>query len=245
MQIVINGEECHVPSDVSSISLGRYIEWYEAYGRELDEELDEAVKKDYKKALIENGVENPSNEEVEEFIEMALESHIDKEAMAWYTFWTGADFESYAQSNDLIDFLVNYRIIRNLLHNSEIEAEHQPISFNWNGEDWRIQEYKITPGSGMTINEIITSKEVIRQLKKLEKSKWESMLYLAAIYLRKVDEQFKDEMIYEGSERLELMKQLPLNYAFRVAFFLKSCLSSLVSHSQYLKEDHLSTPSPN
>jgi len=54
------------------------------------------------------------------------------------------------------------------------------------------------------------------------KSKVEILQYLCAIYLRKAGEEYKEEFLYENSERLNLMLTLPMDIAIHVGFFLSS-----------------------
>ena len=54
---------------------------------------------------------------------------------------------------------------------------------------------------------------------------WDVIPYLASIYLRKDGEKFEESWLSEGSERLELMNDLPMDIAVAVAFFLQNSMS--------------------
>jgi len=210
MMLNINGIPHNVPSDLSQVPLGRFVEYYDKYGRSLDEELKnifESDKEDFEK-------------------EIDFDLHIDKEALSWHSFWTGFDF---FQSKDieLTDILLQYRILRGLLKDSENESRDFPMIVDWNEEQWQIQDFRVTPGSTMTFNEIITGKEVVRQITKLGQGKWEALAYLCCIYLRKKDEPFNDDFM---ESRMELMNSLPLSIAMAVAFFLNSSISIFRRH---------------
>lgn len=218
MQITINGTSCTIPSDVSNISLGKFVEWQTEHGKALDEELAAILKEEYADEL----------QQV-----FALEDHLLKEGIAWYSFFTGYDFETIRNTENADALLEQYSIIRNLLKESEEQAHSFPLTFTINDEQWVINDWKVNPGSTMTFNEIITSKEVMRQLQTLGQGKWDALIYLCAIFLRKEGEDFKDEFIQEGSDRLAYMNELPLNYALTVGFFLSACVNIWLSTSQY------------
>jgi len=57
-------------------------------------------------------------------------------------------------------------------------------------------------------------------------------LNLSAIYLRKKGEEYDESFLYEGSDRLELMKQLPMDIALAVGFFLSSSMNLYINHFQ-------------
>jgi len=67
----------------------------------------------------------------------------------------------------------------------------------------------------------------------LGSGKWESMLRLCAIYLRKKGEEYKEEFLYEDSERLLLMQQLPMNIAMQVGFFLTGTMNFYLNTSKF------------
>lgn len=209
MQIEINGAIRNVPTHVSEIPLGKFIEWQDQHGRRLDDELKEIMSKEY----------------ADDFLrEDAIDQHLDKEAIAWYSFFTGFDFSEVADSYNGAQVCDQYRVVRYLLNASEKEAASDLGPFDWQGEKWEIQNYKVTPDSPMTFNEIITSKEVVRQLHKMGKGHWESLLYLSAIFFRKQGEAFNKNFLHADSERLKLMYELPLSYALAVSFFLANCV---------------------
>jgi len=226
MILLINDIEKKIPFELAEITLGQFIEYYDRYGRDLDSKLDELIGKVY-----ENDEEKELNQELD------INTHIDEECIAWVSFWTGFSFEDIKDKPDILPVITEYRKFRELLKQSEDSTNHFPYIIEWNGEQWSIQDYGVTPGSGMTFNEIITSKEVVRQVHALGKKKWDALPYLCAIFLRKVDEPFKDEFIHDGSERLKLMQSLSMNYAIQVAFFLSSCVSTWNNTLQYLKKE--------
>jgi hypothetical protein len=59
------------------------------------------------------------------------------------------------------------------------------------------------------------------------------MVKLCAIYFRKKGEPYSEEFLYEDSDRIKLMHELPMNYAMQVGFFLTSSLSFWINTLMY------------
>jgi hypothetical protein len=215
MKILINDIEHDVPFDLSLMTLGQFLDYYEAYGRELDKELKALAEKKY--------VGDEDTIEVLRTID--IDNHIDKEALAWFSFWTKMDFSAAKDEPFIAPVLTQYRILRYLLTKSEEDSYTFPAEIEWNGEKWAISNFTVTPASDMTFNEVITSKEVMRQVFAISRSQWDALPYLCAVFFRKKGEAFSDGLIIEGCERLELIKSLPMTHALRVAFFLDNCVS--------------------
>lgn len=210
MDIIINDIKHVIPSDLSQIPLGKFVQWYQQYGKALDLEL---------MAIFDKGLDSFEQS-------LDIDTHVDKEALAWYSFFTGFDFFN-STDIDLTDMLIQYRVLRSLLKDSESEARQFPMVFDWNNEQWVIQDFKVVPGSNMSFNEVITAKEVVRQIDKIGQGKWEALVYLCCIYLRKPNEPYKDEFL---TSRFSLMETLPMSIAMSVAFFLSSSISIFKKH---------------
>lgn len=212
MLLKINNKEYDIPFDASIIKLGDYIKYQEKYGNALDKELAEIIDKLLKK-----------DTEPEKF-NTIIDNHIDKEALSWFSFWTGEDFFEIQHYTGILQVLAYYRTLRVLFKHTEEEATKAfPTVVSWRGENWYIQDFAINPATEMTFNEIASSKEVMLQTQKQLMGKWESLPYLCAIFFRKENEQFIDQFIWEGSERLKMMYDLPLEHALKVDFFLRVC----------------------
>lgn len=213
MKIHVDKKEYYVPFDADAIPLGKYMEYHNEFGKALDKELDEIVK---------------STKSDDDKI-LALDDHLDKEAISWFSFWTKLPLHEAMGTPAVLPLFEAYRQLRQLFQYSPESAEF-PLEVEWGGEMWGIQDFKVNPASEMCFNEIITSKEVMRQVKHLEEGKWTAVPYLCAVFFRKIGEKFVDELIHEGSERLSLMKTLPLSYAIQVSFFLSVCVNIWSSH---------------
>lgn len=219
MQLNINDTTVEVPSDLSDIPLGQFLTYWEQYGRNLDKKLAEIGKRKY-------------DEEFDQTLDL-LELETE-EAIAWYSFFTGYDFSVIMQQQS-DELLTRYRTIRELLRISESENYTLNQDVQWKESVWSIRDWKVTPDSSFTFNELLTSKEASRQIHSLGKGRWEALPYLCAVFFRKKGEHFRNEFVIEGSERLTLMQELPMSYAIQVAFFLSVSVSIYATTFQYLK----------
>lgn len=214
MHITINDKEIDIPFDPAVIPVGRFIEFQQQYGNQIDKEIQEVLKE----------FEGNGNEEHEQELNEELDFLIDQEAMSWFTYWSGHDFFSFEDDNTLDYLIVHYKLLRQLLKEKPKDAAF-PCVIEWGGGDWQIQSYEVTPESDMCFNEVITSKEVMRMLSTIEGGYYLSLKYLSAIFFRKVSEPFTDELIYDKGQRLKLMDSLPLSHALTVSFFLISSMN--------------------
>jgi len=228
MQLTLNDILCEVPFDTSKITLGSFMEYHNEYGRDLNKLLSEIQKKEF-------------DDEVEKVI--ALNDYLDQEALAWFSFWTKSDLFEVKEESFIIPVLKSYRQLRSLLQPEDETQMSFPVEIIFNKEVWCISDYKVVPASGMDFNEVITSKETIRQLSSIGKDKYDSLPYMCAIFFRKKNEAFDDSFIQEDGERMTLLKQLPLNVAYQVAFFLNSYQSTYLKTLVYSIAKEAGTPS--
>jgi hypothetical protein len=220
MQFLINDKLVDVPTDLSLITLGQFLRYWDQHGRELDKRLTDISSGDYE-------------DEFDQTIDL-LELEYE-EAIAWYSFFTGYDF-SIIRNQESNELLTHYRIIRDLLRLSETESYTLNQDIEWKDKVWSIRDWKVTPNSSFTFNELLTSKEAARQIHSLGKGKWEALPYLCAVFLRKKGEHFSDSLVMEGSERLAMMQELPMSIAVQVAFFLSVGVNIFQTTFQYSKQ---------
>lgn len=230
MQVTINDTIHEVPFDVTQITLGEFISYQQEYGKDLDLKLKEILEKKY---------ENDLDKEAE------LEDHLDMEALCWYSFWTKYDLQEVKNHPFITPLLQQYRVLRFLLKDDEEIKNSFPLEFEWKGESWALSDFKVNPASEMSFNEIITSKEVMRQVHAIGGGRWDGLIYLCAVYCRKKGEPFSDQLIQEGAERMKELMELPLNYALSVAFFLSVCANIWLNTLASSQTVELETPSLN
>lgn len=219
MHFKINGTDVDVPSDLSQVTLGQFLTYWQEHGRELQKRVEAIGKTTY-------------DDEFDQSIDL-LEVELD-EACAWYSFFTGYDFETIKQQQSNL-LLSQYRAIKDVLNKSEEETYVLNQEIKWKDAVWTIRDWKVTPNSDFTFNELLTSKEASRQIHSLGKGKWEALPYLCAVFFRKKGEFFKDDFVMEGSERLKLLQDLPMSIALQVAFFLSISISISKEVFQSLK----------
>lgn len=227
MQFIVDNITHEIPLNLPDIELGRFVNYYDAHGRELDNQLKELLTKKY-------DAEDYSEDELELHKEMELDDHLDKEATAWISFWCNKNFETIRNTPSIIPLLNQYRTLRTMLNETEAQENVSAFEVEWRGDTWSIHDHTVTASSHMEFNEIITSKEVTRQINSVGKGRWDALPYLCAIFFRKKNEGFSDALIIEDGERMKIINDLPMEYALKVYFFLKSCVSTWRSTSAYL-----------
>jgi hypothetical protein len=204
MEIKINEELYQVPSDLMEVPLGKFLEYYDRFGVHLDAQLSDILKREYQ-------------DEFDRQIE--LSQHEDQEALSWFSYWTNLDLV-HLHTASAEPLIILYRAIKSLLINSEEQAYELPTFIEWKEQQWEIRDFKVTPTSGFSFNELLTSKEVVRQVRAIGKGNWFALPYLCCVFFRKKGESFSDALIAEGSERQTLMQELPMAHALKVSFFL-------------------------
>lgn len=217
MRVYINNKEVVIPSSLSEITLGQRIEFHQQYGKELDETLHAILK-------MEPGV----HREIEE-----MEFSIDK-MYKTFAFFAGCTLEAVKEEKFVEDITNIYYSCLAVLFDDEKKLEYQP-SFFWNDEEWEIGAPELTNGDKRTFGQFIDAKQIVKDMADLGASKWETMLPLCAIYLRKKGEKYKEEFAWEGSDRRELMKSLPMDKAMQVGFFLSSTMNFSINILMSLK----------
>lgn len=232
MDIQINGKTFEVPFSLSLISLRQCIEYYERYGKGLEEErikLEERIQ-----AL----------DEVDQIIE--LEKFIDKCALAWFSFWTGFDF--FEEQNPKFTDAVKsqFRVLQELLHNEDEIFENIGKEISWHGQVWCVSDFKDCDYELMNFNQIKLFRRTLYHIELVRKNKWDAMIYLCALFFRKKNEAVEDLLIYSKDpdkildhpaldpERVELLKDLPMN----IVMSIKALVSIMMDEADVRKIFH-------
>lgn len=226
MQVTINDTVFEVPFDLTQITLGQYLSYNSEYGKDLEKRLKEILDTKY-------DPKEYSTEDADLKRTLLMEEHLDIEALCWYSFWTKHDLQEVKDHPFITPLLEQYRMLRFLMKDDKEIMHEFPAQFTWKGEEWAISDFKVNPSNDMSFNEIITSKEVMRQVHATSGNRWDGLIYLCAVYCRKKGEAFSDHLIKEGSKRLEELKELPLNYALSVDFFLSGCANTSLMDLAY------------
>lgn len=220
MEFQYNGQTYNYPSTLEEITLKQRIDYHNTIGQEYDERLEELKELE---------------DEAERGIEFAdLQMDV---ACKTFAFFTGIPVEEIKEKFELGQVLNVFNVCLTVLLNEEKVLELQPEGYDFLNEKYFIQSPQITPASDMTFNELLTSKEVTRQLNKLGHGKHEALQYLCCVFLRKKDEPFSEELAMRGGQRWEAFASLPLSIAYAVGFFLSSSMSTYSKTLAYLSPE--------
>ena len=211
----------NIPASLQDYTLGQRIEFDEIHGEEIRQLHQEVFKKG----------EDGNELEPDELEVMMMSIAV---ATMNLSFFTGIPIQE-VQENISVDDVMN--IYYSCFHQLNEQQDNLDLrtEFLWNDEFWYLESPELSYDSKITFNELITSKQIVKQMAEVGAGNWQGMLYLSAIYLKRKDEQFEESWMQEGSERLELMKDLPLDIALNVAFFLQSSMTMYMKTFQSLK----------
>lgn len=214
MRIQLNDKEVVIPSSLSEFTLGQRIAFNNQCGQELDEMLQSIL-------AMPDGMDRDL-----ELTEFQMEK-----MFRTFAFFTGTTPEALKES-EFIDDIARIYYASMVTMFEEEQAAELKTEFVWKGEDWELHPPELKHGSKMTFGEFIDSKQLIKDMNDAGKGKWEYMLPLSAIYFRKKGEAYQEEFLYEDSERLQLMNELPMDIVLQVGFFLTSSLNTYLSTLQ-------------
>lgn len=221
MRIQINDTQVTIPSSLREITLRQRIDFQSQYGNELD--------------LMSKSISEIEDEQEREL--EVVQFQFEK-MFRTVAFFTKTDVAALKSSSFIEQIAQIY--FANLAVIFEEEAELTPVNkFNWQDADWYLAAPELKHGDQMAFGEMIDSKQMIQDMIGLGKNRWECLIPLAAIFLRKEDEPYAEAFLYEDSERLKLMEQLPLDIALQVGFFLISSLNIFTTAFQSLLPQEL------
>lgn len=212
---MINDTEVNLPSSLSEITLGQRIEYHDKHGRTLDKMLDSIV-------AMEEGIEKEL-----EMVEFQFEK-----MCRTFAFFANVTVEAVKESKYLDDIAKIYYSSLAVLIEDEKNLPLQR-TFAWNDEVWEIPEPVLKHGDKMKFGEFVESKQIVKDLSDLGAGNWEIMLRLCVIYLRKKGEAYQEEFLYDDSDRLRLMRTLPMDMAMQVGFFLMSLVNFYLNTLTY------------
>jgi hypothetical protein len=214
MTVLLNNKKRTFPSSLSEFTLGQRISFDNQYGYELEK----------MRVSIAEMEEGPLRE-----IEAG---HFYFEKMfRTVAFFLNCTVESLKESSFINEIGGIYNSCLAVLFEEQDTME--PVySFQWNGEEWNIAAPELKNGDDMSFGEFVDSKQIVKDMVELGKGKWEYMLPLCAVYLRKKGEPYQEEFLFEDSERLKQMEKLPMDIAMQVGFFLISTQNIYLSTSK-------------
>lgn len=211
-----------LPVTLNQITVRQKIEFDRLYRDQINEMYQKTFKLD-------------DNGEVEEMDD--IEASLFKVSVATMniSFFTGIPLETVENEMSVDDVMNLYYSCIHQLYEEQDNIELQETYF-FKEKLWYIEPPYLTNESKTTFNQLVTSKQVIKQMQELSAGKYEAIPYLAAIYLRGEEEEFQEDWLNSGNERLELMYDLPMDIANAIAFFLQNSMGSYLKTLVFSQE---------
>lgn len=203
----------------SFITIGQAIDFHSQYGSLLEDGLNEI---------------NALDEGLEKEFEM-MEFEIGT-ALWMISFLTGESIDGIKETHTINDILNVYHNQIAALFNPEVEFAQ---SLDWGNKTWLLPAVELKPGSTVTFGEFIDSKVMSQDVIDGKGSKWEMILYIAVIFMRKESESYSPTFLYEASERINLFKQLPLNIAANAGKWIESFTEYLQEYFPVFSESQI------
>lgn len=210
MTITIDGTDYRLPATLMDVTLADRIEYDVQYGKELKERLA-------KISDMKDGIDKDMD-----FTEYQLDV-----ACKTLSFFGKIPLD-IVRNTSVQDVLIVYESVMKYMSEDTNFAELEFAlnhSFEWNEATWVIAPPELKQGSTTTFGEFLDAKQAVKNLWELGQDKWGAMLTLACVYFRKQGEAYHESLSYEGSDRYDLMKTLPLEYALHIGFFLNASIS--------------------
>lgn len=201
MDIKIDNIDVIVPDHVSNVTLRSRIDFDLQYG----DELNERVKEIQSQKLSEESTKLLLNE-----------VYIDR-AQKSFAFFSGLDLE-VVQRIMIGDVVKLYEMhIASL-----VELPMKPSGVNTylvNDQVFLLPEPVLTPNSPFTFNELITAKEISRNMNSCASEKLQAIAYLGVIFFRRMNDKFIEADLNEEENKLEFILDLPITTAMQIALF--------------------------
>lgn len=194
MRISINDIEILIPGTLAEYKLSQRIDFQKEHGHLLEEMV--------KSILL---MPDDLDREIE-FAELQLEI-----CYRGFSFWSGIDLDVLKEYEDRAALAAVYMAATKSI--DEYKIPSLVTSYQWDGVTWLLPTPDLKRGSKLTFGEFIDSKSMIKDSIATGRNKWETIKYLAAIYLRREGEHFEESFLFDGSDRLKLMGELPLDIA--------------------------------
>lgn len=216
MNITINGEIINFPTSLSDITLGQRIDFHNECEQPLLGTLKEISE-------MEDGI----------LKELLMQDFHDELAMRFVAFFSGCTTEAVRETDAAVVLSLYNTVFLNFQEeesNIELQSEYMI-----DGELWQIQSPVLHSSHPMKFAELLDSKQILKDMVEDNGSRWDLLLKLSCIFLRKVGEPYTSELLEE--ERTDKMKRLPLDIAIRVGFFLTSSISLYQKTLLFSKEE--------
>jgi len=192
-----------VPASRSELTLQKRYEYDIAHGDDLNQRITETIE----------------NEDIteQERNDLLADLYIER-VRKTFSFFTGTDLQEVdaMEIGPLVQF---YELHLKDLLNTDYDDEDTTAIINGDELYW-LPEPTLTPQSTITLNELVTAKEVSRNLSTTSSQKLHAIALLATIFLRKTGEQFSESLLSQD-ERMQMMWEIPMDVSLKVANFFE------------------------
>ncbi|AZA82177.1 hypothetical protein C1637_09895 [Chryseobacterium lactis] len=224
MDFHFKGKKYSLPVTLNQITVRQRIGFDQLFREEIKQLHDNIFQKD----------EDGNELEVDEMDISLMNVSI---AVMNISYFTGIPIEEVENEMNIDDVMKLYFSCFHQLFEEQDHIELQ-TDYLFNDEFWKIEPPVLSNESKITFNELITSKQIIKQMQELSVGKWEAIPYLAAIYLKKEGEEFQESWLSPGNERLELMYDLPMDITMALGFFLQNSMNMYLETLVYSQEEN-------
>jgi hypothetical protein len=217
IEFKINGETYAFPSTLREITLQRRVDFQKQHG--------DALKKELKR------VAEIKNDTLRDLEFTVYHSDFACRSVAFY----GGVPLDIIRNTSMDDVFAVYNAVTNIYSEETDFSKPEHViqhDIEWKGELWEIAPAELKQDSTMSFGEVIDSKQIVQNIYDLSEDRWESLLYLCCVFLRKKGEPYSKLLAAEGSPRLQIMRELPLDLALNVGFFLTGLIGSYLSFSR-------------
>lgn len=217
MKIKINGQLYTFPIGLHQVTLQQRVGYDKEHGQKLKEQL---------KKIIE--IKNPVLQDMDF---SAYQMDMACRTVSYF----GRIPLATVQQTFMDDIFALYMTYLKLVTEETDFSKPEAIlhEFEWKGDTWQIHPVQLEQNSRMNFDEFIDAKQIVQNLYELAEEKWEALLYLCCIFLRKKDEPYSKELAVENGPRFKLMLTLPLDKALNVGFFLSSLINTYLTTSPF------------
>jgi hypothetical protein len=211
MKVTINDDQqVNFPTSLADITLGQRIDFYLEHGKLLEEMRTDIMK-----------IEDETDREIE------MASFLMEKIYRTFAFFSGCPLEAVKESDFHDDVIaITMASMHTIFENQDLDPKS---SFHWKGEEWTLENPELKQDSKLSFGEFIDSRQMIQDMTDENCGKIETLLPLCAIYLRKKGEAYQESFLYENSERLQLMRELPMDVALNVFFSMNGRLPGSVT----------------
>lgn len=204
MRLTINDKQIIFPSSLLEITLQQKIDYSKEHTPALEKMAQqiEACKDELEKSVLTSEFEH-------------------EKMLRDFSFFAGVDLESLRnESSEIIDKVAGIYYPCMAVINEEANDLKPETEFFLKGQMWELRP----PEDDGKFNSFLFAKQMTKHLINLSKGDWSAMLPICAAYIRKKDEAFDPQFIEEGSDRIEMMRELPMYYVMQVNELMKKTM---------------------